>query len=149
MKAIKKIGHWILFLIGGYLGTWIVLAIVTLLPIFVGLLLFEFGDFWFFLLGSIALSFYYLLVYYGFEIFFTFLNKKKPDYWISNIFLGLVTFYFFYTLITSLGKNITESKELFMNFKGIALLIAILPAYLQILFYAIVAPFTKEGWNLT
>ena len=147
MKTIKKIGHWLLFIIGGYLGTWIILAIATLLPFFVGLWLFEFGDFWFFLLGSIALGIYYLLVYSGLFLFFTFLNKKKPDYWVSNIFLGLVTFYFFYTLINTLGKNISESKELFLNFKGIVLIITILPAYLQILFYSIVAPFIKDDWN--
>lgn len=147
MKTIKKIGHWLLFIIGGYLGTWIVLEIATLLPFFVGLWLFQFGDFWFFLLGSIALVIYYLLVYGGLGLFFTFLNKKKPDYWVSNIFLGLVTFYFFYTLINTLGKNISESKELFLNFKGIVLMITILPAYLQILFYSILAPFIKEDWN--
>lgn len=147
MKTIKKIGHWILFLIGGYIGTWIVLAIATWLPFLVGLWLFDFSDFWFFFLGSIALGIYYLIVYGGLGLFFTFLNKKKPDYWVSNIFLCIVTFYFFYTLINVLGKNISESKELFLNFKGILLLISILPAYLQILFFAIVAPFIKEDWN--
>ena len=79
MKVIKKICHWILFLIGGYLGTWIVLAIATLLPFIVGLWLFNFSDFWFFLLVSILLGLYYLLVYGGLGIFFAFLNKKKPD----------------------------------------------------------------------
>ena len=147
MKVIKKIGHWILFLIGGYLGTWIVLAIAILLPFIVGLFLFDFGDFGFFLLGSFALTLYYGLVYGLIGLFFSFLNQKKPDYWISNIFLVLITFYFFYVLITGVGDVVTEYKELFMNFKGIVLLITILPAYLQILFFAVVAPFIKEDWN--
>lgn len=144
MNTLKKIGHWILFLIGGYLGTWIVLAIVTLLPFFVGLWIFDFSDFWFFFIGSIALSFYYLLVFGGLSLYFTFLNSYKPDYWVSNIFLSLVTFFFFYTLINSLGQNITESKELFMNFKGIVFLITILPAYLKILYVSLIAPFIKK-----
>jgi hypothetical protein len=144
MKIIKKIGHWILFIIGGYLGTWLVLAITTLLPYLVGIWLLSFGDFWFFFLSSIIFGIYYMLVYGGLGFFVIFLNKKKPDYWVSNIFLGLVTFYFFYTLITVLGKHITEHKEIFMTFKGILLLITIIPPYLQILFYALVAPFIKE-----
>jgi hypothetical protein len=147
MKVIKKIGHWILFLIGGYLGTWIVLAIAILLPFIVGLFLFDFGDFWFFLLGSFALTLYYGLVFGLTGLFFSFLNQKKPDYWISNIFLVLITFYFFYVLITGVGDIVTEYKELFMNFKGITLLITILPAYFQILFFTVVAPFIKEDWN--
>jgi ABC-type anion transport system duplicated permease subunit len=80
-------------------------------------------------------------------LFFSFLNQKKPDYWISNIFLVLVTFYFFYVLITGVGDIVTEYKELFMNFKGITLLTTILPAYFQILFFTVVAPFIKEDWN--
>jgi hypothetical protein len=148
MKIFKKIGHWILFIIGGFLGTHIVLLIATLLPFFVGVWLFDFGDFWFLFLGSIAISIYYFLVYAGVGYFFIFLNRKKPDYWVSSIFLGLVTLHFFYWLITNLGITFTEYKELFLSFKGICLLITILPAYLQILFSALILQFIKsEDWE--
>lgn len=147
MKIIKKIGHWIAFLIGGYIGTWLVLGISTLLPLFVGLWLFSLGDFWFFFIGSLLLTFYYLLVFGGLGLFYAFLNKKKPDYWFSNIFLALITVYFFYTLINSLGQNVSQDIKLFMKFKGIILIITILPAYFQILFYSLIAPFIKDDWN--
>ena len=144
MKNIKKIGHFAAFLVGGSIGVWLVLAIATLLPLYVGLFLFTFSDFWFYLIGSILLTFYYIIVYVGLTFFFTFLKKKKPDYWFSNIIIVLTTFYFFYNLITKLGNNISQEKELFMSFKGIVLLITILPAYLKILYTSLIMPFIKE-----
>lgn len=144
MKVLKKIGHWILFLIGGYFGTSIALAIAILLPSFVGIWLISFGDFWFFILGFVFEYLYYILILGGFSLGVTFLNKKKPDYWISNIFLVIVTFHFFYVLITRFGTFVTENIEVFLNFKGIVLLITLLPAYLQILFVALILPFIKE-----
>lgn len=147
MKTIKKISHWIIFLIGGCLGTWFVLAIVTILPLFVATLLFYFSDFWFFFIGSMALSLYYLLLYGGLSIYFSFLNSHKPDYWISNIFIVIVTFLFFNNLINALGNNITESKDLFLNFKGIVSLISIIPAYLSIFYFSLVVPFIKNEDN--
>lgn len=78
--------------------------------------------------------------------FFSFINKKKPDYWISNIFLALIAFYFFYNLVTKLGLLVNQNAKAFLTFKGIALLITILPAYLQILFLSLIAPFIKD-WD--
>ena len=147
MKNIKKIGHWVVFLTGGSIGTWLVLAISTILPLFVGLWLFSLSDFWFYFIGSILLSFYYIVVFVGLTFFFTFLNKNKPDYWVSNIIIVLTTVYFFYNLITKLGYNISQDIELFMSFKGIVLLIAILPAYLKILFCSLIVPFIREDYN--
>jgi hypothetical protein len=147
MKKIKKIGHWAVFVVGGSIGTWLILGIATLLPLFVGLWLFTLGDFWFFLIGSFLLAIYYILVFMGISSFFTFLNKNKPDYWVSNIILVLTTVYFFYNLINKLGRNVSQDIELFMNFKGIVLLITILPAYLKILFYSLIVPFVKVNHN--
>lgn len=70
MGTIKKIGHWLAFLLGGYFGTWLVLAISTLLPFYVGIWLFDFSDFWFFLIGSILLSIYYYIIFGGIAFFF-------------------------------------------------------------------------------
>ena len=108
--------------------------------------MFDLSDFWFIFFGSIALTIYYYVVIYGLGLFFFYLKRNKPDYWISNIYLTLVTFNFFYALITSLGNAITDFEiSLFsISFKDIAFVIAILPAYLKILFFALVFPFTKE-----
>ena len=144
MKVINKIGHWLLFLIGAYIGTWIVLAITTMLPFYILILLIDLGDFWFYLLGSIIIGIYYLIVFGGLSIYFYFLNQKKPDYWISNIFLVLTALFFFYKLINKLGSNFNDAKEFYTSFKGILFLISILPAFLKILFFSILSPFIKD-----
>lgn len=144
MKLINKIGHWLLFLIGSYIGTWIVLAITTMFPFYILILLIDLGDFWFYLLGSIIIGIYYLIVFGCLSIYFYFLNQKKPDYWISNIFLVLTALFFFYTLINRLGNNFNDAKEFYTSFKGILFLISILPAFLKILFFSILSPFIKD-----
>lgn len=144
MRIIKKIGHWILFIIGSYIGLSIVLAIATLLPIYVGAWLFTFSNFWFFVIGSFLLTFYYLIAFGLPALFFNFLNDKKPDYWVSNILLVLISVYFFYILFTIVAKVIDLNIKVFFNFKGIIFLTTLLPAYLQILFSTIVVPFLKE-----
>ncbi len=147
MKIIKKIGHWITFLIGGYIGTWLILSISTLIPLFVFYWLVDFSDFWFFMIGGIIVTLYYIIIFGGLSLFFTFLNKKKPDYWVSNIFIALTTVLFFYTIINSFGKIIGKEFRQYLTFKGIVFLITIIPAYFQILYFTIIAQFIKEDWN--
>lgn len=141
---LKKIGHWILFLIGGFIGTWIVLRILVILPL-VGMFLFELGNFWFVLIGAILFGLYNYLVIFGLNFFYTFLNKKKPDYWMSNIFLILVAFFVFYNLINDLREFFNEFKGVFFKFKFVFFSIGLLPAYLRILFFAFLIPFRKEN----
>jgi hypothetical protein len=147
MKIIKKIGHWAAFLVGGIIGTWVILGITTILPLFVGLWLFPLGDFWFFFIGSVLLTFYYILVFVGLSIFYIFINKNKPDYWISNIILILTAVCYFFNFITKFGQNVSYNFELFMHFKGFVLLLSILPAYLKILYFSLFTPFIKVDNN--
>ena len=148
MDIIKKICHWIIFLLGGYIGTWLVLSISTLLPLYIFNWLVGFSDFWFFMIGGIIVTLYYIIIFGGLSLFFTFLNKKKPDYWISNIFIALTTILLFYTLITSLGKSFGDDIKQFLTFKGIVFLITLIPAYFQILYFSIIAQFIKDDWNI-
>lgn len=107
-----------------------------------------FSDFWFFMIGGIIVTLYYIIIFGGLSLFFTFLNKKKPDYWISNIFIALTTILLFYTLITSLGKSFGDDIKQFLTFKGIVFLITLIPAYFQILYFSIIAQFIKDDWNI-
>lgn len=144
MKNIKLICHWVAFIVGGSIGTWIVLAIATVLPLYVGLLLFTLSDFLFYFIGSILLTFYYILIFVGLTSFFTILNNKKPDYWISNVLIVVITVLFFYNSVNKLAHIVTQDPKLFINFKGVVLIIALLPAYFKILFYALIFQFIRE-----
>ena len=141
MGIIKKIGHYILFIIGGYIGTWLVLAICTILPFLGFLLIYSLGDFWFLFLGSIMMTIYYMALFGLLGWYYEYIDKRKPDYWFSNIFIALVALLFFYTLITSLGPNVSKEPKAFLNFKGIVFLISIIPAYLRILYVSLLLPF--------
>jgi hypothetical protein len=144
MDFLKKIGHWIVFLIGGYLGTWLALLISVALPLVVGLWIFDWNDFLFLFVGGILMTLYYLIVFIGLSWYYDFINRKKPDYWASNIFLVIVAIYFFYTFITSFGRLVDQDVKVFAGFKGIILLLAIIPAYFKILFVSLIAPFFKR-----
>ena len=144
MRIIKKISHWILFIIGSYIGLNIVLTIATLLPIYVGAWLFSFSNFWFFVIGAILSTFYYFFAFGLPALFFNFLNGKKPDYWISNILLVLISIYFYYNLINNISSFVDINLKLFINFKGFIFLTTLVPAFLQILFFTVVAPFLME-----
>jgi hypothetical protein len=147
METFKFIGRWILFLLVSILGTIIVQAIITISPLMVGLWLFRFSDFWFFFIGSIIITIYYYIAFGGLALFFEFINKLKPDYWISNILLALVSLFYYYLFITLFGGLMNISIDLFLNFKGIILLITIVPVYIYLMFIAILAPFIKDDWN--
>ena len=143
MKFLNKIGHWIVFIVGGYLGTWLALFISVALPLFVGSWIFSWNDFLFLVVGGILLSIYYWIIFFGLSWYYAFLNKNKPDYWVSNIFLVIVAILFFYNFITVFGRLVNKEIPMFKGFKGIMFLIAIIPAYLKILFASLIAPFFK------
>ena len=130
MKKVITIGNWLKFLIVGIIGTWLVLGITCIIPLFAGLWMFTFSDFWFYTIGSVLLTFYYILIMVGLTLFFSYINKLKQDYWVSNILLVLTSGYFFFNLITKFGVFVNKDIEIFLNFKGIVLLISILPAYI-------------------
>ncbi len=144
MKKVITIGNWLKFLIVGIIGTWLVLGITFIIPLFAGLWMFTFSDFWFYTIGSVLLTFYYILIMVGLTLFFSYVNKLKQDYWVSNILLVLTSGYFFFNLITKFGVFVNKDIEIFMNFKGIVLLISILPAYFKILFLSVITPFLKQ-----
>lgn len=144
MNFVKKIGHWIIFLVVGYFGTWIALFISAALPLLVGLWIFDWNAFLFLFVGAIFMTVYYLIVFMGLTWYYDFINSKKPDYWVSNIYLVLVALYFFYTFTTRFGRLVDQDPKMFLRFNGIALLLAIIPAYFQILFMSLIAPFFKK-----
>lgn len=144
MKKVITIGNWLKFLIVGIIGTWLVLGITCIIPLFAGLWMFTFSDFWFYTIGSVLLTFYYILIMVGLTLFFSYINKLKQDYWVSNILLVLTSGYFFFNLITKFGVFVNKDIEIFLNFKGIVLLISILPAYFKILFLSVITPFLKQ-----
>jgi hypothetical protein len=147
MKNIKKIGHWIAFLIGGFFGTNLALTIVTFLPFYLFIWLFNFSDFWFFMIGSILAALYYYLIFGGLLFYFSFLNKRKPDYWISNIFIVLVTILFVYNLINLSANASEQTRKLFFTFKGIVFFCTIIPAFFQIFYLSLIAQFVRDEWN--
>jgi hypothetical protein len=144
MKKVVTIGSWLKFLIVGIIGTWLALGITCIMPLFAGLWMFNLSDFWFYTIGSVLLTLYYILIIVGLSLFFSYVNKLKQDYWVSNILLVLTSVYFFFNLITKLGVFVNKDIEIFMNFKGIVLLISILPAYFKILYLSVIIPFLKQ-----
>ena len=144
MKKVETIGKWLKFLVVGIIGTWLVLGITCIVPLFAGLWMFTLSDFWFYTLGGVLLTFYYILIMVGLSLFFSYVNKLKQDYWVSNILLVLTSGYFFFNLITKFAIFVNKDIEIFLNFKGIVLLISILPAYLKILFLFVITPFLKQ-----
>jgi len=97
MSLLKRIGHWILFLIGGYLFTCLVLAILTVLPVYIGFsLMISSSTFWFTFIVAIMSGIYYVLGTGILMKYLEFISYYKPDYWVSNIFLIIVTLLFYY-----------------------------------------------------
>jgi hypothetical protein len=143
MESLRKILHWILFLISG----WIITIFMSVVTFYIPLVAFEYinewNTFWFILIGLILLYFYKL--YLGLVIYiFEYLNKKKPDYWFSSIFLSLVAIYTFYYLYDNLQNVINNYFILFKTFKGIIFFITILPIFLIFTFYTIFFPFMHK-----
>lgn len=143
MKLLKIFLHWILFLISG----WVITILISVITFYIPFVLFEYINEWntflFILLGLILLYFYKLylrLVIYIFE----YLNKKKPDYWFSSIYLCLVAIYTFYYLYDNLQNFINNNFVLFKSFKGIIFIISILPIFLIFTFYTIFFPFINK-----
>lgn len=144
MQILKKIGHFAIYIIGTYFGTWLILAICVILPFLGFLLVYDWGDFWFLFVGGILMTIYYLVCFALLTWYYDYVGKRQPDYWFSNIFLVLVAFAFFYTFVTNFGKNFNENPDAFVNFKGIVFLISVIPAYLKILFVSLIMPFSNK-----
>ena len=70
-----------------------------------------------------------------------YLNEKKPDYWVSNIFLILTSVTFFYQYFLYLQSVVYENLTTFKNFKELMLIFTILPVYLKIIYISIIYPF--------
>lgn len=141
----KKIGHWIAFIIFGYLLTVIVLSIAVGIPLFVGpWLITKFSTFWFIFFGSILLSIYYYIIFSILVLYYTFLDTQKPDYWVSNIFIVLTSLYFYYIFYKNIGPVIINYVEDYKSFKFILFIISIVPSYFQILFLSLIFPFIKN-----
>jgi hypothetical protein len=141
MKTLKKIGYWFLFFIVGYLLTRIILAIAFILPVFAYLYINDFQIFWFLLLGGVFLTIYYWLTFGLMVFLLKYLNEKKPDYWVSNIFLILTSVTFFYQYFLYLQSVVYENLTTFKNFKELMLIFTILPVYLKIIYISIIYPF--------
>jgi hypothetical protein len=144
MNAIKNVMHYVIFAVGSCVGTWIVLLLLTTLPLLGFLLIYKLSNFWFFVAGGIMMTIYYS----SFDLlgwFYFYLDKRKPDFWFSNIFIVVVVLIYFYLLITSLATNLSKEPKAFLNFKGIVFLVSILPAYLKILYISLLLPFIKTA----
>jgi hypothetical protein len=141
MVLLNKIQQWIIFVIGGFIGTVFLLFVLTALPLFVGIWILDWNIFLFLVVGGILMSIYYYLLYFSIAFYYDYLNRRKPDYWISNILLALVTICFFYFFTTNFVTLFDKNIKIFMNFKGIMLLMAITPAYFKILYVSIISPF--------
>lgn len=143
MKILRKILHWILFLISGWIITILMSVITFYLPFLIFGYIHNWNTFWFVLFGLILLfiyKFYLGLVLYIFET----LNKKKPDYWFSSIFLCLVAIYTFYNLYDSIQNLTNNYFVIFKSFKGIIFFITIIPIFLVFTFYTIFFPFLNK-----
>ncbi len=143
MKILRKILHWILFLISGWIITILMSVITFYLPFLIFGYIHNWNIFWFVLFGLILLfiyKFYLGLVLYIFET----LNKKKPDYWFSSIFLCLVAIYTFYNLYDSIQNLTNNYFVIFKSFKGIIFFITIIPIFLVFTFYTIFFPFLNK-----
>jgi hypothetical protein len=141
MDIIKKTGHWIAFIIGGYFATWFALLIFSAPPILVGLWAFNWNIFLFIIVVGILLTIYYYLLIIGLGFYYFFINDKKPDYWISSIFLALVAIYYFYAFINQFSKAFDQDIDIFMNLKGFIFFVAILPAYWKMFYMSVIGPF--------
>lgn len=148
MNFLKKIGKWSLFFISGYFGTNIVLAITLFIPIFAFLWIHNWSLFWFVIVGSILISVFYYVTFGLLTLYFTLINKVKPDYWVSNIFLlivAILSLIAFAEQFSELGKTLFE----LFDFKAILFLVAITPTYLYILFMLFIAIFLSKEDSLS
>lgn len=146
MNTLKKIGKWLLFLVSGYFGTNIVLAVALTIPLFAFLWIQNWSMFWFLVVGSILLSVYYYIILGLFVLYFSFINKTKPDYWVSNIFLIIVAI----ISIITYAMNFTSWSKMLMElsgFRAILFMVAIAPSYLYILYMLFISIFfsTEES----
>lgn len=149
MDTTKKIVHYFLYIIGTYIGTWLVLAICVILPFLGALLIFKLNNFWFLFVGGFMMTIYYFILISLLGWYYEYVDRHKPDYWFSNIFLELVALLFFYAFITRFGNNFNKGLEAYdlkeiLNFKGIVFLISIVPAWLNILYVSLILPFAKK-----
>ena len=144
MVAIKKIGHWIAFLIGGFAAINLSLTISFSLPWFIFNWLLKFSDFWFFMIGAIFVTIFNWLIFWGFKFFFDFINKQKPDYWISSIFITLVALRFFYNNITVISEVILQFKSILLDSKFIMFFLTMIPVYWKVLSFLLISQFTRQ-----
>lgn len=140
----KKIGHWIAFIFFGYFATVIVLALAVCILLFCGPWLMDnFSTFGFIFIGSCLLSLYYYLIFSMFLLYYNFLDRKKPDYWVSNIFIVSTALYFYYVTFKNIYPVFVLDINKFKSFKGIVYIISILPALFKIFFFTLIYPFIK------
>lgn len=141
MKIIKKILHCLGFIIGGSILTWLTLGISTLVPIYAFTKILDLGTFMFILIGSIIMAIYYAFNSVIIGVSFLAVYKMKPDYWVSNFILVIVSIFFYYTLFNALGKSFNWDFSPFTSFKGILFITTVIPAYWGLLYKSLLVPF--------
>lgn len=145
MEILKKLGHWILFIIGSFIGIFLVLSITFYLPTIVYNWILNWNIILFMLVGGVFVIIYYWVARFlvNYLYIFTLMNYK-PDYWVSSIFQLLCAIIFAFYYYITLDKYIDNPTALIESFKGIMFIIFISSFNLRILYWAITYPFKEE-----
>lgn len=146
MKIIKKILHWLGFIIGAPILVWVILSISVFAPLYAYDYLQDLGSNIHRFVMPIVIIIYYLFFTTSSGVLFLVVNKMKPDYWVSNIILSLVSILFFGTFFNYESKG---SLGIFGSSEGLTYVTMYVPALLLLVYKSIIYPFKhheNEKW---
>ena len=147
MKNLIKIGHWIIFFPTCYLATYLILVTAFFIPLITLPLMIEWNFLELLIFGGGIIGFLYFLVFFLLALFYEKLFEWRPDKLISSLFLAAIFLFAFYNFIISINNRFlgdSEIREIIFSFKGILIILFIIPAYFKLVFLSMIFPFLSK-----
>ncbi len=146
MELIKRIGHWLLYILGSFIGVGIIMNICYYFPVLIFIWIIKWNSLFLFLfVGTIAISgYYWLCIMLG--MFFVKINSQlSPNHIAAKIIAALYSLFFSTLFAIFFIRFIEKFDAVFSSFRGIIFVISIFPSYLGVAIYSLFAPFIKDN----
>lgn len=145
MDSLKKIGHWIVFIIVCPIITWTVLFLIVMAPLWVFQWIFDWNIILFVLASYLFFFFLYMpIIFGGLDNYYAFLNRYKPDKWLSSIFISVLAIIFIYRFYPVFDEHIGSRSFKDFGLKGYLYIMVTLGLYLRVAITSSIASFLPE-----
>ncbi len=141
MNRIKNAGHLSLFIVASFITTSLLLSISLIIPLLLYFWMFNINGLLFLLIYSLFAVIYKYSIYAVYEYYYELLEEYKPDFFYSNIALGLTALLNFYLVVSNIITSNSPLLENIFDIKGV-MLIFVLPAIYFMVFFSIIFPLT-------